>query len=119
MEKGKEIPSFTKPIGGVAAERKEGFYDRSKSPSKDHVHKNTGPGAGYKNVGKAATNPCPGGSGSVGAECTDGMINRKDPSREHVHKVTKAGGGYSQISKGNASGAERTEGAYKKKPYTR
>ena len=120
MDKSKEIPAFTKPVGSHASERSESFYDRSKNPAREHVNKNTGPGAGYKNVGKAATNPTQYPSaGGLGSERTDGMINRKNPTRDHVHKVSKPGGGYDQIGKGGASGAERKEGAFKKKPYTR
>jgi hypothetical protein len=57
MKKAKENPSFTKPQGkpdtrkdhpGGGEKVDYGKYDR------EHPHRNTGPGAGYKKVGQAS-----------------------------------------------------------------
>jgi hypothetical protein len=126
MAKAKEVPSFTKPLGGGApngAERTEGAYRRDKPASREHQFKNTGPGKGYGNVGKAGTNSTDyPDAASTGGERQEGMIRGDKSVREHQFKNTGAGAGYNNVGKsaktGNA-GAERTEGAYKKKPYTR
>jgi len=126
MAKAKEVPSFTKPLGGGSpngTERTEGAYRRDKSPSRDHQFKNTGPGAGYGNVGRKANNPTDFPSaGQPGLERQDSMINRNSGSNDHQFKNTGPGAGYNNVGKAantGKGGEERREGSYKKKPFTR
>lgn len=82
----KEVPSFTKPHGKLGAERQESSYSRQER-TREHINKNTGPGAGYRNVGKSAKNPTDFPSkGTPGSERTEGAYRRKDATRPHPHQ---------------------------------
>lgn len=122
MAKAKEVPSFTKPVGGdrpTGAERTEGAYRKETPAAGDHKFKNTGPGAGYSNIGKKATNPTDFPSvGQPGVERQDSQIPGDRSVREHQFKNTGPGAGYGNVgrtAKTGKGGAERTEGAYKRK----
>lgn len=54
MDKPKENPSFTKKHGGddVRKNHKGADHADYSKFDREHPHKNTGPGAGYKGVGK-------------------------------------------------------------------
>lgn len=81
----KEIPSFTKQHGNQGAERKESAY-KKKSPDREHPFKNTGPGAGYRNVGNTAKNPSEYPTKGLGEERKESSYKRKDPYRNHPHQ---------------------------------
>lgn len=111
-EKIKEVPSFTKPVGGLGDERKHPKGDKVdySKYEKTHPHHNEG----YSKVGSGPTAD------------RAGNIVKKNPARDHINAVKKAGGGYSKVGQSgkgcdgkSACGAERQESAYKKKPPTR
>jgi hypothetical protein len=115
MEKPKEVPSVTKPVGGLGDERKESAY-KKKSAFREEPFQGPSKG-GYHNVGSAAKKTPSKGDERVrpGGDKADYSKYTKD----QPFKESSTGQGYKNVGsaakKTPSKGAERTEGAYKKK----
>ena len=119
VDKPKETPSYTKPVGKPGDERvRPEKSDYSKFSRENQTpYKETAVGQGYKNVGNAAK-----GTPSKGSERVRPGGDKADYAKytkEEPFKETATGQGYknvgSKAKKTPSLGAERTEGAYKKK----